>query len=128
MPQTPPRQLPLLPKGDYLRQLQTRSDAAILLKLRLKSLQDSPLAFASTWLEESKVSPEAYFHRLMYYTNPPCFGAYGYFNNTDPVGYVLLQHEVLPKLKHRANIYELYVAPVARRKGIGMALMTALIF
>lgn len=101
-----------------IKQLQA-GDANDYQKLRLQGLKDHPTAFGSSYEEEKEYTVEAYQSRLQ---SKDVF-TFGAFENEKLVGVVTLVKERKLKLRHRANIYAMYVAPDTRGKGIGKALL-----
>jgi ribosomal protein S18 acetylase RimI-like enzyme len=88
-------------------------------EIRLEALQTNPEAFASSYEEEEMYSLERFRSRLQddhSYT----FGAY---EQDKLVGVVSLVVEQKNKIKHRANIYAMYVKPDSRGNGIAKNLM-----
>jgi ribosomal protein S18 acetylase RimI-like enzyme len=88
-------------------------------EIRLEALQTNPEAFASSYEEEEMYSLERFRSRLQddhSYT----FGAY---EQDKLVGVVSLVVEQKNKIKHRANIYAMYVKPDRRGNGIAKNLM-----
>ncbi|MFE7065103.1 GNAT family N-acetyltransferase [Sutcliffiella sp. NPDC057660] len=103
-----------------IRKLQS-SDAEKYFDLRLEALQTNPEAFASSYEEESKNTPEIYQNRLegdFSYT----FGA---FEQEELIGVASLVLEQKNKIKHRANIYGVYVTPEKRGLGVARKIMEA---
>ncbi|WP_417899848.1 GNAT family N-acetyltransferase [Bacillus haimaensis] len=101
-----------------IRKLQS-SDAVKYFVLRLEALQTNPEAFASSYEEESKNTPEIYQNRLegdFSYT----FGA---FEQEELIGVASLVLEQKNKIKHRANIYGVYVTPEKRGLGVARKIM-----
>lgn len=101
-----------------IRKLQS-SDAEKYFVLRLEALQTNPEAFASSYEEESKNTPEIYQNRLegdFSYT----FGA---FEQEELIGVASLVLEQKNKIKHRGNIYGVYVTPEKRGFGVARKIM-----
>jgi ribosomal protein S18 acetylase RimI-like enzyme len=109
-----------------IRLLSTK-DAQNLRDLRLYSLKSDPLAYLSTFDYEAVASVPYYQMKIMSGYKPPVFGHFGYFDSDRLVAYVQLAPETLPKLVHRANVYELYVHPDFRRRHIASELLNHLI-
>jgi len=95
-------------------------DAENYLSLRLEALQNSPLAFASSYEEEKDDSLEKYRVRFAAAKNSFTYGA---FEGIQLMGVTTLVREQKMKLKHRANIVAMYVKPQYRGNGIGKALL-----
>jgi RimJ/RimL family protein N-acetyltransferase len=88
--------------------------------LRLRGLLECPAAFASSYAEEHRDTIEVIAQRLSHKSDGAIFGA---FREEALVGVVGVQRERMVKLAHKAFIWGMYVAPEARRGGIGAALM-----
>lgn len=97
----------------------TEEDAAIYRELRLEALQTSPEAFGSTYEEGAARPLSATAERLR---TPGAF-TLGAFADDALVGVVTLVRDAGLKMRHRANIYAMYVTPAARGRGVGRALM-----
>ncbi|MTT31434.1 GNAT family N-acetyltransferase [Terrilactibacillus sp. BCM23-1] len=94
-------------------------DAENYLDLRLEALQNSPEAFAASYEEEKDQSFEKYKSRFQ---SQDSF-TFGAFENEKLIGVVTLVKEKKLKLKHRANIFAMYVSPEKRGIGAGKSLM-----
>lgn len=92
--------------------------------LRLEALRDAPSAFASSFEEESARDPALTRERLRPGPDGATFGA---FLAGRMVGTSALFR--LPRLKerHKAYLVGMYVAPAARRTGVGRALVAAVL-
>ncbi|MFN7250250.1 MAG: GNAT family N-acetyltransferase [Anaerobacillus sp.] len=91
--------------------------------LRLEALQTNPEAFVASYEEEKDYPLEHYENRFC--SEYSVF--FGAFDNGQLVGVVSLVKETKQKLKHRANIFAMYITPSARGLGIGRKLMIAAI-
>ncbi|MBM7621158.1 RimJ/RimL family protein N-acetyltransferase [Bacillus tianshenii] len=100
-----------------------RSDAESYFALRLEALQQNPEAFASSYEEESVRSPEVYGNRL----EGESSYTYGAFDEGNLIGMVSLVLEEKLKMKHRANIYAVYVTGAKRGTGVAKRLMNVAI-
>lgn len=96
-------------------------DACQFRALRLQGLREFPLAFASSYEEESETTVEAFAERLTPTEDGAVFGA---FSGADLVGIAGLQRESMRKLSHKAFVWGVYVAPPARRAGCGHRLLS----
>ncbi|NDI33868.1 GNAT family N-acetyltransferase [Chengkuizengella sediminis] len=96
--------------------------AEIYKKLRLKGLKNHPSAFGSSYEEEKEFTVEVYKSRLQ--SESITLGA---FKSEQLIGIVTLVKEKKNKLKHRANIYAMYVDSDYHGMGIGKSLMIEVI-
>ena len=102
--------------------LLTPADASAYWELRLEALQQSPEAFASSYEEAiQRTNPIEQVENNLRTEGNYTFGA---FDQNKLVGMVTLIQESSLKLKHRANIFAMYVSPVTRGQGVGKALVT----
>lgn len=88
--------------------------------LRLAGLQECPSSFASSYAEEIGLSLAVVGERLQPRDDSAVLGA---FDATGLVGVTGVYRESMAKLAHKANLWGIYVAPHARRSGIGRALV-----
>jgi RimJ/RimL family protein N-acetyltransferase len=102
----------------------TPEDAAAYRPLRLEALQDAPSAFASSFEEEVARDPEAVRERLRAGPDGATFGA---FLGGRLVGTSAVVRMARRKERHKAYLVGMYVAPAARRTGIGRALVAAVL-
>jgi len=98
----------------------TPADAEAFQSLRLLALQEAPSAFGSSYEEESAFPRSTIEGRL---AEKPDRGPFGAFESGELVGLVALGRESMRKLSHKALIWGLYVAPKARSRGVGRALL-----
>ena len=104
-----------------------REDAAEYQALRLRGLREAPEAFGSTYAEEVDRTI-AFIADLLV---PSGRGAPGvtlgaFIRSGDAsmlVGVVACVQQARPKMRHKASIFGMYVAPEARGRGIGRALI-----
>ncbi|MFN2322575.1 MAG: GNAT family N-acetyltransferase [Trueperaceae bacterium] len=106
-----------------LRELRP-DDADAYRSLRLEALRNVPSAFASSFEEESVRDLAATLERLRPNPDGATFGA---FQAERLVGTSAIFR--LPRLKerHKAYLVGMYVAPAARRTGVGRALVAAVL-
>ena len=98
------------------------SDASAYQALRLQGLLESPTAFGSSHDEEVDRPITLVAESLAEESGRNMVGA---FVGTKLVGIVGIGRETSLKEKHRGFIRSMYVAPEARRQGVGKALMGA---
>lgn len=97
-------------------------------ELRLLSLQSNPEAFLTKYQVESGRNETRFQHELESFFSPPVFGYYGYWltssrHQDELIGYTLLAGSSMPKQKHVAWLYNLYIHPRFRRSGVAHQLM-----
>ena len=102
----------------------TAADAEIFRELRLRALQEEPEAFGSSWEEENARPLEQTVARLRA-EGMTAFGAFDADGNL--VGMVRLFRHDGAKVRHKADIISMYVAPEVRGRGVGRMLMEAAI-
>lgn len=94
-------------------------DAITYKEVRLEALQNHPEAFSSSYNEEKKFPLGKTESRL----NDEYSFTFGAFDKNKLIGIVTLVLEKSIKIKHRANIYAMYVCPENRKSGIAKSLM-----
>jgi ribosomal protein S18 acetylase RimI-like enzyme len=99
------------------------NDATGYRTLRLRALWEFPQAFTSRYEEDEKLPPEAAGKRLGSDHNK----FWGAFDGDELCGMVGLERETRAKNRHKAKVVGMYVAHERTGRGIGRALMTALI-
>ena len=95
-------------------------DARVFQALRLAALRECPSAFASSYEEEHEISIAVVAERLVAKADRCVLGAW---LGSDLVGMLGLKREEMRKLAHKAYIWGMYVAPRARRRGVGRELI-----
>ncbi len=99
----------------------TEEDIDHLWSIRLRSLQDNPEAFGSTYEETQQRGKESYRQRLR---QPHAETFYiGAFDEESLVGIVGFFRESGTKGQHKGYIISMYVAPEQRGRGVGKALV-----
>ena len=98
--------------------------AESLVALRRQALEGDPLAFAASTHDDQGLSLEFVRTALADDQEQAVFGQFDGANLTGMVGVV---RESKVKRRHMALIWGMYVAPPARRKGVGGALLAAAI-
>ena len=88
--------------------------------LRLAALRECPSAFASSYEEEHETPIAVVAERLVANADRCVLGAW---LESDLVGMLGLQREEMRKLAHKVFIWGMYVAPGARKQGVGRQLI-----
>jgi GNAT superfamily N-acetyltransferase len=100
-------------------------DAAIYWTLRLEGLQTEPLAFGKS-AEEHQATPVEEFAKRFREILPGYFNL-GAFDGDTLVGIATFMRAPGLKERHKGHIYGVYVTPAYRLKGVGYALLSALL-
>ena len=87
--------------------------------LRHEALLKNPEAFSSSYEDEMNYEASDYRQRL----DSKSTYTFGAFNDNQLVGVVTLVPEEKVKLKHRANIFAMYVTSSQRGRGLGRELV-----
>lgn len=101
------------------------TEAELFHAFRLRGLKESPEAFGSTYAEESVMSPEETRRRFPCTEENFVLGAFGEEGRL--VGVTGFYRATHLKLRHKGNVWGMYVAPEERGRGAGRALLSALI-
>lgn len=98
----------------------TPQDALAFQQLRLRGLQECPIAFSSSYEEEVSTPLSDIERRLQPKPDAAIIGA---FDSGALVAMAGLKREGQIKLAHKAYIWGVYVAPEARALGVGAQLL-----
>jgi RimJ/RimL family protein N-acetyltransferase len=101
------------------------TEVALLHSFRLRGLKESPEAFGATYEEESTMSEEAVRSRFSCTDENFVVGAFDEEGRL--LGIAGFFREKRLKARHKGVIYGMYVAPEARGRGAGRALLSAVI-
>ena len=101
----------------------TPRDASDFRALRLRALQEHPQAFTSSWEEEREAPLDAV--RLRLARDEMRF--WGAFEQGALCGMVGLERETRAKNRHKGTVVAMYVATEQAGRGVGRALLDALI-
>ena len=101
----------------------TIADAPAYRALRLRSFRDHPEAFTTSY-EELEQQSFADMEKRFTSAHLKFWGA---FENSVLLGYVGLEPELRIKCRHKATLIGMYVAPEQSGRGIGRALVEALL-
>ncbi|WP_310831659.1 GNAT family N-acetyltransferase [Paenibacillus pedocola] len=108
----------------YIRVLNP-ADAGNYREIRLQSLLDHPEAFLSSYEKEKEMPLEITRSRL-----EPAEGRFtlgGFTERDELAGVVTFIRESSGKIRHKGNVYAMYVSPAARNRKLGYKLMKELI-
>ena len=107
--------------GSTVRRLRP-DDAPALASLRRQALEGDPLAFGASVEDDRLLAPD--FARAML-GDAREHAIFGLFLGGDLAGMVGILRDTKRKRRHTATIWGMYVAPEARGKGCGRALLAA---
>lgn len=99
----------------------TPAEAELFRDIRLEGLRQDPDAFSSTFEDESR-EPLSYF--VVRLTNSAVFGA---FRRGELLGVAGFYRQSGPKHAHKGMLWGMYVRPAARRLGLALRLLDAVI-
>ena len=103
----------------------TEGDAGKWWQLRLESLQGDPLAFGRT-VDEHVATPVSVIEARLRDTATGNF-TLGAWQGESLVGMATFVRETAPMTRHRGHVYGVYLAPMARGRGAGRALIQTLL-
>jgi len=103
------------------------ADAALYRALRLRGLAEHPDAFTSSAEEESAKSVATMAERLAPGPSGPQVAVFGAFAGDALVGLVGLERDRRIKVRHRGHVFGMYVPVEHCGRGIGQALLAAMI-
>lgn len=101
------------------------ADAAALRALRLRALREEPDPFLTTFDEEAARPIERWTDLLREQGDASDSGVLGAFEAGALVGMLGFHRDGHRKARHRVNLWGMYVAPEARARGHGRALLDA---
>jgi ribosomal protein S18 acetylase RimI-like enzyme len=101
----------------------TAESALVFKHIRLRALQESPLAFSSTYAKESQLSNEEWQRRADRWSGQGTDAIFLAFDGDAPCGIVGTYVE--PDNTRRAQVISMWVDPAYRHKGVGKALIDA---
>ena len=104
--------------------LLTKDDAEMFRAFRLQALKESPTSFSADYAEHEQRSVSEFATRI--HTEPDNF-IVGAFEADILVGIGGFYRTEGKKLRHKGNIWGMYVAPGGRRKGTGGAIMAEIV-
>jgi RimJ/RimL family protein N-acetyltransferase len=100
------------------------ADCDVIIALRREALAAEPLAFGASIEDDRTLSPELLRASL---ADAPAFAIVGAFDAHTLVGMAGLLRMEKVKARHRALVWGMFVAPMARGRGVGAAILRAAI-
>jgi ribosomal protein S18 acetylase RimI-like enzyme len=104
----------------------TINDVLAYRDLRLKALQTNPASYLATLKTEQTKPLESFAWEIRSAVSPPVSGYYGLYLDQILIGYAQLDQVSLPKQRHIAYLYNLYVDPAHRGQGLATKLVNHL--
>jgi ribosomal protein S18 acetylase RimI-like enzyme len=101
------------------------SEASAFHALRLRALLESPESFGATYEQTVLLTPEEIQNRCPTGKEDFVIGAFD--DQGELLGMVRFNRSTGPKSRHKGTITAMFVAPEARGKGIGRAMLEALL-
>lgn len=102
------------------------ADVAEYYPLRLRALREHPEAFSSAYEEQAGLELEAFASQYMEEPTPDRFMLGAWLDGV-LAGNLALFRPAGIKTRHHAELARVYVAPEARRQGVGWALLVAVL-
>lgn len=100
----------------------TPEDVAAYYPLRLRALREHPEAFSSAYEDQASLTLQAFADQYMEAPSPDRY-TLGAWLDGDLVGTLAFFRASGRKVRHHAELGRMYVAPEARRGGVGWALL-----
>ena len=100
-------------------------DAQVYREVRLRALKNDPDSFGSTYEQEATRTVGDFIERIRHTKDQFTLGCFDESNTL--VGIVNFARENRLKTAHKGNIYGMYIEPELRGRGLGKALLLALI-
>lgn len=101
----------------------TRGDAEVFWPLRLRALREHPEAFGQSFDEQRDTPISTVVERFDTNWATPHSFLLGAFADDRLIGSIGCIHDQSLKVRHKAALWGMYVAPEARGSGVGMALL-----
>jgi len=104
----------------------TLANVEIFKTIRLRALQDTPSAFASTYARESQMSDEGWRNRVERWSGESGIGFLAFDKNTafdEDAACGIAGAFLEPNDRSRAHLISMWTAPTHRRRGVGRMLV-----
>jgi RimJ/RimL family protein N-acetyltransferase len=93
-------------------------------RIRLQSLQESPLAFSESYEDEANKTDAEFEAELKTIGSPAESFVLGTFSEaSELIGFVKFRRDIRSKARHKAMLHGMYLNPNYRGKGIGKRLL-----